>query len=72
MICHNSLLPHLCETRQMGFGKVLHHITRAFEKMEVIVKVLNKKENNLFKPETLNFLSASVHVCIHKYLFDPV
>ena len=56
----------------MGFGKVLHHITRAFEKMEVIVKVLNKKENNLFKTETLNFLSAFVHVCIHKYLFDPV
>ena len=56
----------------MGFGKVLHRITRAFEKMEVIVKVLNKKENNLFKTETLNFLSAFVHVCIHKYLFDPV
>ena len=56
----------------MGFGKVLHHITQAFEKMEVIVKVLNKKENNLFKTETLNFLSAFVHVCIHKYLFDSV
>ena len=49
----------------MGFGKVLHRITRAFEKMEVIVKVLNKKENNLFKTETLNFLSAFVSLAVN-------
>ena len=33
-----------CENQQMGFGKVLHRITQAFEKMEVIESTKQKGE----------------------------